>query len=661
MSGTRVTRSSVLGKRGFHQQEESPQKAGQLQTPEPTPNPKRPKTTTETIFDGEGNKENIPPFRLEAINADASPTSARATRALRRTATEVVVPTRDRPGQRRRASASSITPTTPTKDVAELAITTPPPTPPTLPQPLHIRVKAALRATCNNADGSVSGRESERDVITKFLTSFLSSDAMQAEGPTSMFISVNSINQSLSKEHADMAVVFVNCMTVKTIDALWDRIIEELRSIHGGPGRSKKEKGIAGVLNLLNSRDNKLILVLDELDHVASNSQSLAALFSLSEKTSSSLRLIGIANTHTLTADSASSTINASNVQTLHFAPYTPVQLQAILRTRLASIYEESEATPCESNDIKKLLPNPSIVLLTKRTANLTGDVRSLFEVLRGAIDLAVAAKNQSATSDLLDGSVASTTPQHILSALKAYAPVASKSTSASSAAPAASSNSEVVNKVRNLGFQARIVLLALLLASKRLEAGLNITTNLLSSPSKKSPASPMKRSNSAPVTSSTATVGIDTQQLYAFYNAILQRGDMGAFDPVSRNDFGDLINVLEGVGLVQLSSSLLATPTPKGKRTFGRAASFGAGLGRNGTGTVGEVKLVEGVWTEEVLRGLGVTESAAASDDLRNEEVKGVWVAECAKITRDVKLLAIAKSNSEKERPVGFSEASED
>jgi cell division control protein 6 len=406
------------------------------------------------------------------------------------------------------------------------------------------------------------------------------------------------------------------------------------------------------------------ILVLDELDHVASNPQSLSALFSLSEKTSSALRLVGIANTHTLTANSTCSSVDLSNVQTLHFAPYTPVQLQAIIRTRLADLYSEYEASPTESNDIKKLLPNPSLVLLTKRIANLTGDVRSLFEVLRGAIDLALAAKNQS-TNNPLDATIPSVTPQHILSALKAHSPAASKPSNASSTSPATSSgNSEIINKIQNLGLQSRIVLLALLLASKRIEAGLSLTsTNLLTSP-KKPHASPMKRSPSAPSPStSNAAVGIDTQQLYAFYTTTLERQE--TFDPVSRSDFGDLLNILEGVGLVQLSSSVLSTPSPsKTKRAFGRQASFGAGLGRNGAGTVGEVRLVEGVWTEEVLRGLGISESASGNadgGDLQNEEVKALWVAESNKISKDVKNLALARASSEKERTLGFADASED
>ena len=91
------TRSSVLGKRG-HQDASAnlPTTANgcdQLRTPDNSPNPKRPRTSV-TVLDGDGNKENIPPLKLSPVNGDTSP---RAIRALRRTATEVITPTRSRP------------------------------------------------------------------------------------------------------------------------------------------------------------------------------------------------------------------------------------------------------------------------------------------------------------------------------------------------------------------------------------------------------------------------------------------------------------------------------------------------------------------------------------------------------------------------------------
>ena len=100
MQTTRVTRSTVLGKRG-HQEQASPlpsKPVEQLHTPESTPNPKRPRTIS-VVIDGEGNKENIPPFKLDAVNAETSPVSARAARAIRRTSTMVITPRVTRPGK----------------------------------------------------------------------------------------------------------------------------------------------------------------------------------------------------------------------------------------------------------------------------------------------------------------------------------------------------------------------------------------------------------------------------------------------------------------------------------------------------------------------------------------------------------------------------------
>lgn len=100
MQTTRSTRSSVLGKRG-HQQEGSVSTlpvitpCDQLQTPDPTPNPKRARTSI-GVVDGDSNKENVPPYTPELINVDAP--SPRGARALRRTTTELTTPARARPG-----------------------------------------------------------------------------------------------------------------------------------------------------------------------------------------------------------------------------------------------------------------------------------------------------------------------------------------------------------------------------------------------------------------------------------------------------------------------------------------------------------------------------------------------------------------------------------
>jgi cell division control protein 6 len=344
----------------------------------------------------------------------------------------------------------------------------------------------------------------------------------------------------------------------------------------------------------------------------------------------------------------------SKNVQTIHFAPYTPTQLQNILQSRLSPLQSTELA-----NEVKKFLPPPTLMLLTKKVAALTGDVRSLFEVLRGAIDLAVAPSTTQSSVDEnpFNTPKATVTPQHILAALKAYTPAAPMTPTTNSIANISpkTSNSETVTKIRNLGLQAQLVLLTILLGSKRLEVGLSLSTSSNASP-KKPTASALKRTASSPNPTLGAAVGIESALLHTYYTTVLSRSDLGIFKPVSRSEFADLLGVLEGVGLVSLSSSIFASESgsspSKGKRAFGRSASFGSGLGKNSAGAVGVVRLVEGVWADEILRGLGASGSDAlpASDDMpvdaRKEEICGIWEQEKSRLTKDLKSLVSSTSS---------------
>ena len=154
-----------------------------------------------------------------------------------------------------------------------------------------------------------------------------------------------------------------------------------------------------------------------------------------------------------------SSLMPSKNVQTIHFAPYTPTQLRDILHSRLSPLHSTELAT-----EVKKFLPLPALMLLTKKVAALTGDVRSLFKVLRGAIDLAVAPSTtrNSVYENPLNAPKTTVTPQHILAALKAYTPAAPKASTTNSIANTSptTSSSETATKIRNLGLQAQLVLL---------------------------------------------------------------------------------------------------------------------------------------------------------------------------------------------------------
>jgi cell division control protein 6 len=388
-------------------------------------------------------------------------------------------------------------------------------------------------------------------------------------------------------------------------------------------------------------------MVLDELDHIANSGHALSAVFSLARKYSPALRIIGIANTHTLTASASMSSDETVDVLTLHFGAYTSSQLLQVLQARLSPLYEADDS-PESQEQVKKFLPIGPLTLLSKKVASQTGDVRTLFEVLRGAIDLAVSSSTTALEENPLAAPVPAITPNYILSALKAYLPSTSTARCNSSASACASSsgNSEIVIKIRNLGLQPRLVLLVIVLASRRIEAALS-----LSSTSHSPIKTPTKR------TSSSSKLGVlELAQLHTYYATILDRSENGIFTPVSRSEFSDLISVLETLGLVSSSmSSAIASPSKSGRRGFGRSPSFGA-LGK-GSVAAQDIKIDSSIRVDEVLRGLGLS-TPTENTDPREEEVRAIWIKENKRISRDIK--ASLPSGQDQDRDLILEEAFE-
>lgn len=372
--------------------------------------------------------------------------------------------------------------------------------------------------------------------------------------------------------------------------------------------------------------------MLDELDHIASSPQSIASIFSVAQAHPSCLRIVSIANTHTLTSTSSQVDIyGIAGVRTLHFSPYTSEQLVDILMTRLEPLFNDT----VHLKQAEKFLPKTSLTLLSKKIAAQAGDVRSLFEVLRGAIDCA----SKASTDIALDGPVPVVTPNHIISALKSYAP-ASTATSSASRNTNAYSSSEVVAKVAGLGLQARLSLLAMLLAFKRQEQGLTISSVSIRTSSKATPGrSTLKRTNTIPRASA-----LDMTQLHTYYMKLLSKSN-DVFSAVSRTEFSDIINMLETLGIVGRVSNGPSTPSKTGRRTLGRSTSFSCGTRKI---TSSAVVFVEGVRTDEILRGLGVCEQAIFEDkkiDVQQEELREIWNRELRGIQKDVD--AITKSKT--------------
>ncbi|KAL1701278.1 P-loop containing nucleoside triphosphate hydrolase protein [Schizophyllum commune] len=644
MSFITPRRSSVLGKRSHQRSASSCSLAtcDQLATPDSTPDPKRPRTSL-TLLDGTNNKENIPPYRVDAINAETPDITA-----SRRPSTESIH-TPARPGARKSVTQSNAatgneSPITPATAQASLA------TPPATPQtnlPLHAAARALLRATVNSEAVQVVGRDDERKLIATFIERFLAGESsgqslyVSGSPGTGKTALVNDILSKHQESQENVQVLSLNCMAFNDVDALWDKMIEVFGDAQTSKSaaKGKKARGREAIVKLLAKTASKCVFVLDELDHIASDATSLAAVFSLPQNLDNAC-IIGIANTHTLTSDSTST---PDNVQTVHFQPYTSAQLLSILQARLSPLHESDDTKAAAA----KFLPTPTLMMLSKKVATMTGDVRCLLEVSRAAIDLAVASQKPSTPC--------SVTPGHAIAALKTY----SSSSAAAASTSASSANTEVVRKIVELGIQARLVLLAVVLAAKRQEAGLPLGSPLPSPaktpakrPTGKRAASPIKASASL---SSVASVGkMDTGRLYVYYDTILSRSETGLFQPVSRSEFGDLMGMLDTTGLVSMTTSSVSSTTGKTKRGFSRSSSFTGGMRASSGASSGEVMLAPGVWVDEIVRGLGINDQVMV--DAKAEEVCAIWQRELARNVREARAAAQAADGADK-----FDEAMED
>ncbi len=395
------------------------------------------------------------------------------------------------------------------------------------------------------------------------------------------------------------------------------------------------------------------VFILDEMDHLSSISPlALRPLFNLATQYPTSVRIMGIANTHTLTSSSSSlpfDVTSSQNIETIHFQPYQPSELLAILTKRLESVPQD---------ELKKMLPQPALILLTKKVASQTGDVRVLFEVLRGAIELA--AHTSAATSPSTETPITSSsqsvvvTPAHILAALKSYTPSSNngkaKGKASDSATAVVSANSEIVGKIVGLGLQQRLALLALLLATKRLTSSLPLAATAAStpasSPTKRSPAkraqslASVTLDNSSAEFGGDASAGVDVNVLFAFYAHILQTAD--TFNALSRSEFADLLGVLETTGLLSIQS------TSSGRASFKRSSSFtGRASMASGASSAQSVRLQSDVREAEVARGMGLDGGASSGSqnaegiaNVMQEEVRAIWMREVTRIRKEKEAL---------------------
>jgi len=102
---------------------------------------------------------------------------------------------------------------------------------------------------------------------------------------------------------------------------------------------------------------------------------------------------------------------------------------------------------------------------------------------------------------------------------------------------------------------------------------------------------------------------------------------------------------MLETLGIVGKQSNGPSTPSKTGRRTLGRSTSFSCGTKAIASSAV---VFVEGVRTEEILRGLGLSEQAIVEGnemDTQREELRAIWNKELRGIRKDVDALTKSKT----------------
>ncbi|CAE7126838.1 unnamed protein product [Rhizoctonia solani] len=532
---------------------------------------------------------------------------------------------------------------------------TPPSTPPVTVLSLHARARALLRPGV----GEVIGRDKERAILTDFLAPFV---AGTQPGPTdklAAYISgapgtgktalVSEVLRTVAKD--EVKGIYVNCTGFKEESSVWARVLEEggfpVPRGKGSAGSEKKKFETA-----LSSQNVKCVIVLDELDFVLRTPSALSSIFDLANAVPTHLRIIGISNTLTLGATGSQTPASApSSFLSLDISPYVAEDIVKIVQGRLSTLESAPSGEPSAAARVtgaSLVIAPTALTFLSKKVATQTGDLRAALDAVRRTIELAEREVNPFAPSTPSRvpatavpnpaGNPGVATMKHVLDALRGRDGLA---------------GGQAIGIARGLGMQARLVMVSILVARRRAAAGLVIlpvksVNSLTRTPSKAPPRTPSRTGRGAQQTSPSKRARAGEPELYeasalhAAYTAILTSD--GAFAPVSRSEFQDLLGVLETGGLIKIIGTVgQATPSRRKATALSSEPLVG---------------LAEGIREEDVIRGLG-NAGAGATAGVKEEEAMALWDRELKRSSRDVERVKRA-AEREKEAAVvdGFADA---
>ncbi|MBN3312889.1 CDC6 protein, partial [Atractosteus spatula] len=224
-------------------------------------------------------------------------------------------------------------------------------------------------------------RDRESAVIRSFLC-----ERVKGRRPGSLYISgapgtgktacLTRTLQDCREELQGAQCVFINCMTLRSSQAVFALVAERLGA---AGGRSQPKDSDRRLEKLVTHPGPMVLLVLDEMDQLDSKAQDvLYTIFEWPWLAGSRLCLIGIANALDLT-DRILPRLQARphcRPLLLNFPPYSRQELTAIVQDRLAQVSGEP------------VLDGVAVQFCARKVSAVSGDARKALDICRRAVEM---------------------------------------------------------------------------------------------------------------------------------------------------------------------------------------------------------------------------------------------------------------------------------
>ncbi|MGB9674779.1 MAG: Cdc6/Cdc18 family protein, partial [Nanopusillaceae archaeon] len=184
----------------------------------------------------------------------------------------------------------------------------------------------------------------------------------------------NGLNTISIRNKIKLKVAYVNCKFISSKDTdyyLFKRIYESITNTFVKTGERKQEL-IERVFRFVSENDNKLLIILDEADHILNRENISELLYILLRNSDNNIKLIFVSNNITF-VNSIDPRVRSSlsSMYFVNFPPYDYYQLKEILKDR------------AEKALVPSSISEEGINFIAARVAKTSGDARVAINILK--------------------------------------------------------------------------------------------------------------------------------------------------------------------------------------------------------------------------------------------------------------------------------------